>query len=86
MSVNSAGFTTYRTKSVKRNLSDYQDILDAKRPQTTKHPMSTDQRAAQFAPYAALVGHKDIIAADEAIATQKTDLDQEIIIEYNELF
>lgn len=83
MSVNSAGFTTYRAKNVKRSLSDYQDILDTKRPQTAKHPLSIDQRAAQFAPYAALVGHKDIIATDEAIATQKTDLDQEIIIEYD---
>lgn len=83
MSVNSAGFTTYRAKNVERSPADYEDIIHAKRPKTAKHPMSIDQRAAQFAPYAALVGHKDIIAADEDLATQKTDLDQEIIIEYD---
>lgn len=42
--------------------------------------MSRDARAAQFAPYAALVGHKDIITRSETTANAKTDLDREITI------
>ena len=40
--------------------------------------MSIDSRAAQFAPYAALVGHKDIVAQNEDHASTKTDLDHTI--------
>ena len=40
----------------------YEDIIDLPRPVSTKHPrMSMEDRAAQFAPFAALTGHGDAI-------------------------
>ena len=66
-------------------MNDYSDIINSPRPiNHTKTPMSIEARAAQFSPYAALVGHKDIIANDEDIATEKIDIDREITIEYDE--
>ncbi len=59
--------------------NDYSDIIMLPRHISKKHPlMSLNNRAAQFAPYAALVGHKDIVARNENVAAQKTDLDEEI--------
>ncbi len=45
--------------------------------------MSREARAAQFAPYAALVGHKDIINTEEANANSKNDINHNIIVEYD---
>ena len=60
--------------------NDYSDIINLPRP-TSSHPhMSMDDRAAQFAPYATLTGHRDIVAQDESIAARKVDLDQNIEI------
>ncbi len=40
----------------------YDDIINLTRPKSKKHtPMSMQDRAAQFAPFAALTGHKDSI-------------------------
>lgn len=48
------------------DISDYEDIIDLPRPTSTKHPaMSRDDRAAQFAPYATLTGHRDEVRRDE---------------------
>ncbi len=82
MSTNTADLTNYHPDVPTRTIADYVDILHAKRPRAEK-PMSIENRAAQFSPYAALVGHKDIIEADESIADQKIDLDQEITIDYD---
>ena len=43
--------------------------------------MDRNSRAAQFAPYAALVGHRDIITNEENLAATKTNLDRDITIE-----
>lgn len=83
MSTNTANLTNYQPTTPKRTMNDYADIIKCQRP-CAKHPMSTTNRAAQFAPYAALVGHKDIIAFDEAEANTKIDIDHDIIIEYDE--
>ena len=41
----------------------YDDIINLKRPVSTKHvPMSIENRAAQFAPFAALTGFDDAIS------------------------
>lgn len=40
----------------------YDDILHLPRPQSKRPPMPVADRAAQFAPFAALVGHKDVVA------------------------
>lgn len=40
----------------------YEDIIDLPRPVSKKHPqMSMEERAAQFAPFAALTGHGEAI-------------------------
>ena len=57
----------------------YADIIDLSRPTSSAHPpMSLENRAAQFAPYATLTGHRDIVKQDEATANDKTDLDTEV--------
>ena len=63
-------------------MNDYSDILHCTRP-PAPHPMSRDARAAQFAPYAALTGHSDIIHHNEAKASQRNDVDHDIIIEFD---
>lgn len=41
-------------------MKDYSDIIDLPHPTSKKHPrMSIEARAAQFAPFAALTGHKE---------------------------
>lgn len=63
----------------------YDDIIDLPRPVSKTHPpMSIEARAAQFSPYAALVGHKDLVAAEETLAEQKIDLDHDFELEANE--
>ena len=40
----------------------YEDIINLPHPVSKKHPqMSLEERAAQFAPFAALTGHDDAI-------------------------
>lgn len=82
MSANTADLTNFHPQAPSRHIKDYADILYAKRPRA-QAPMPITNRAAQFSPYAALVGHKDIIQTDEALASKKNDLDQEITIDYD---
>ena len=59
-----------------QNHDDYSDIINSPRHISRTHPpMSRASRAAQFAPYAALVGHRDLIASEETTALTKIDLD-----------
>ncbi|MBR1634823.1 MAG: hypothetical protein IJ682_07180 [Lachnospiraceae bacterium] len=45
-----------------RDIHDYDDIIDLPRPVSKKHQqMDIANRAAQFAPFAALTGHADVI-------------------------
>ena len=63
----------------------YDDIIDLPRPVSKTHPpLSIEARAAQFSPYAALVGHKDLVAAEETLAEQKIDLDHDFELEVSE--
>lgn len=80
MSTNTANLTNYHSKSPRRDLSDYRDILHHPRPKAP-YPMPRSARAAQFSPYAALVGHKEIIAQDEASAQNQIDLDHDITLD-----
>lgn len=60
---------------------DYSDIINLPRHISKKHlSMGIDNRAAQFAPYAALVGHKEIITQNENLAAQKTNINHKIDI------
>lgn len=61
----------------------YDDIIDLPRPIIKNHPpMSRSMRAAQFAPYAALTGHRDIIQQNEADNVYQ---ETEIIPDYDNL-
>jgi len=65
-------------------MNPYEDIIHCQRPTSSQHPpMNRADRAAQFSPYAALVGHKDIIAADETNYLAQDDPDHIIIDEEN---
>ena len=47
------------------NKNKYEDMLDMKRPVSKKHPpMPIKDRAAQFAPFAALSGHREALAEE----------------------
>ena len=68
---------------MKEDIHKYDDIINMPRHISKKHPqMSTRDRAAQFAPFAALTGHKERIVETERLTTEKKELDtcqQEII-------
>lgn len=68
---------------MKKDIHHYEDIINMPRPISKKHPqMSRQARAIQFAPFAALNGHKERIEETERLTIQKKDLDvsqQEII-------
>ena len=50
-------------KSTKLRMDNYVDIINLPHPVSKKHPqMSMMQRAAQFAPFAALTGYDDAIS------------------------
>lgn len=62
--------------------NDYSDIINSPRPTNhAKTPLSVEARAAQFSPYATLSGHKDIVNANEDLASHKINIDREITIE-----
>lgn len=46
-------------------MNKYEDMLDMKRPVSKKHPpMPIKDRAAQFAPFVALSGHREALAEE----------------------
>ena len=56
----------------------YQSIINLEHPTSSKHPrMSRLQRAAQFAPFAALTGHDAAIQETARLTDQKIELDEE---------
>lgn len=58
-------------------LHDYTDILERERPVSKKHPpMKRLARAAQFAPFAALTGHKEAVQETCRLVDHKIQLDE----------
>ena len=55
------GVSTEEMQQAAREAEEkYGDIINREHPVSTKHPqMSRESRAAQFAPFAALVGYED---------------------------
>lgn len=52
----------------------YQDLLDRPCPISTKHPpMPIKDRAAQFAPFAALTGHEALIRETQRLHEERID-------------
>lgn len=57
---------------------NYDDIIYMKHPTSSNHPrMSMNNRAAQFAPFAALKTHVDKISEASRLTTQKRILDED---------
>ena len=57
---------------------NYDDIINMKHPTSTNHTrMSMNNRAAQFAPFAALKTHVDKISEAGRLTTQKRVLDED---------
>ena len=56
----------------------YDDIIDLERPVSPRHPpMPMAQRAAQFAPFAALTGYEEIIAEAARLTAQPVELSED---------
>ena len=55
----------------------YRDIIGMEHHRSSKHPhMSMRDRAAQFSPFAALVGYEDIIDETARLTSPKRELDE----------
>lgn len=62
-----------------KNIHDYSDIIDLPYKKSTKYKhMSRSDRAAQFAPFAALSGHKELIQETRRLTEEKRILDENI--------
>lgn len=58
-------------------MRNYDDIINLKRPISKKHkPMSLYNRAAQFAPFAALTGYDDVIDETGRLTEEMLLLDE----------
>lgn len=56
----------------------YDDIINLKRPSYSEHPkMSLHDRAAQFAPFAALTGYEDAISEEGRLTKMKKEISDE---------
>lgn len=64
----------------------YEDIIGLSRPVSLKHmPMSNYDRAAQFAPFAALTGYDGVIAETARLTEYQAELDVGAVAELNEM-
>lgn len=58
-------------------ISKYDDIINLPHHESKNHPRLTmEQRAAQFAPFAALTGYEEAVSETGRITNQKIDLDE----------
>lgn len=57
-------------------MGNYDDILHLSRPASRRAPMSRQDRAAQFSPFAALTGYEAVIAETGRLTDQITELDE----------
>lgn len=65
--------------------NDYLDIINLLSPKSKRHPpMPLSNRAAQFAPFSALTGHKEIIKEAARRTGQKATLEEDAIGKLNE--
>ena len=57
----------------------YEDIINLPHPVSKRHkPMPVEDRAAQFAPFAALTGHQAAIEETARITEARIELDEEV--------
>ncbi len=65
-------------------MTAYDDIIDLPHHRSTRHqPMARQMRAAQFAPFAALVGYDDAVRETARQTDTPLDLDEEAISAIN---
>ncbi len=65
---------------MKRTIEDYIDIINLPHYVSQKHPqMSLHDRAAQFAPFAALTGHSDAVKETARLVSAKMILAEDAI-------
>lgn len=63
----------------------YDDIINLPNPTSKNHPrMSLHDRAAQFAPFAALTGHDAAIKETARLMDERLELSDEIIMKLND--
>lgn len=63
----------------------YEDLLHMPHHVSKTHPqMSMQNRAAQFSPFAALVGYDDLIVETARLTDQRMELDESVKAELNE--
>ncbi len=59
-------------------MENYEDIINLPHHVSNKHPqLSMEQRAAQFAPFAALSGYEDAINETVRLSEESVELDKE---------
>ena len=59
-------------------MENYEDIINLPHHVSSKHPqLSMEQRAAQFAPFAALSGYEDAINETVRLSEESVELDKE---------
>ena len=82
------GVTSKELQNAEREtLEKYGDILDAPRPRSEKHaPMSLGNRAAQFAPFAALTGYDSAIMETGRYTEGQIELEGDRITELDQIF
>lgn len=57
--------------------NNYEDIINLSRPISQRKPMNIESRAAQFAPFSALVGYDEQVKEVSRITSNKIILDEE---------
>lgn len=65
-------------------MSKYEDIIHQERPVSTHRPMSKMNRAAQFAPFAALNGHAEAIENSACYKKERMDLSEDQLQKLND--
>lgn len=61
------------------NNEKYKDIINLPHHISKKHPqMTIENRAAQFAPFAALVGHDEAVKETARLTTNKKEIDNDL--------
>lgn len=65
-------------------MNNYEDIINLPHHTSNIHPrMSITNRAAQFAPFAALTGYSESVKEKARLTTKKIELDKELINNIN---
>ena len=62
----------------------YDDILTRERPRGKRQPMPVSDRAAQFAPFAALTGYDEAVAETARLTDSKIELGEDRAADIND--